>query len=331
MATAEPTTIELTADGLLLEVVTAGAAVRRLVLDGGNGPVDVVLGFADPALYGTGTDYLGATIGRVGNRIAGGRFTLDGDEVRVETNEAGNTLHGGPEGFDRREWAVLDRTPGRVTFGLHSPDGDQGFPGALDVTVTYAVAPGVVRIGYSATTDRPTPVSLTNHTYVNLDGEASGRVDDHTLQLSSDAFTVVGPGLVPTGEQRDVTGTPFDFRASRPITEALGADDEQVALGGGLDHNFAVRGAGLRHVATLRGTSGRTLVVESDQPGVQVYTGAHFDGTVVGTSGTAYGPNAGIALETQGFPDALNHAGFPSNVLRPGETYTRTTTWTFSA
>lgn len=327
MARTAPTSIELVADGLRLEVVTAGAAVRRLLLTDDEQPVDVVLGFADPAAYGTGLDYLGATIGRYGNRIAGARFTLDGVEHRLTPNENGNTLHGGVEGFDQRDWAVVEQDSEHVRLALHSPDGDQGFPGSLDVTVTYSVAPSLVRIDYAATTDRDTVVSLTNHTYFNLDGEASGPVDDHELTVSADAFTVAGTQLVPTGELRDVTGTPFDFRRPTRIGDALAADDEQLVLGGGIDHNLAVRGSGLRHVATVRGTSGRTLTVESDQPGVQVYTGAHFDGTVVGTSGAAYRARAGVALETQGFPDAPNHASFPSTVLRAGDTYASTTTW----
>ena len=327
MAVTVPTSIVLTADGIQLEVVTAGAAVRRLVMTDGEEHVDVVVGFGDAAAYGTGLDYLGATIGRYGNRIAGARFLLDGVEHDLVANENGNALHGGAEGFDQREWQVVEQDDRHVRLGLHSADGDQGFPGALDVTVTYSVEPGLVRIDYTATTDRDTVLSLTNHAYFNLDGEDSGPVDDHELTVSADAFTVAGPSLLPTGELRDVPGTPFDFRTPPRIGDAVVREDEQLVRAGGIDHNLVVRGSGLRHVATLRGTSGRTLVVESDQPGVQVYTGSHFDGTVVGISGTAYGPRAGIALETQGFPDAPNHAGFPSTVLRAGDTHVSTTTW----
>jgi len=327
MSPTTPTSIQLRADGLRLEVVTAGAAVRRLVLLDGEDETDVVLGFDDVALYGSGRDYLGATIGRYGNRLAGARFTLDGVQHRLSANENGNTLHGGAEGFDRRDWTVVEQDEGHVTFALRSPDGDQGFPGTLDVTVTYSVEPGVVRLDYLATTDADTVVSLTNHTYFNLDAESSGPVDAHRLTVSADAFTPVDAGLIPTGEIRDVSGTPFDLRRPTTIGEVLAREDEQLAHAQGLDHNFIVDGEGLRHVATLRGTSGRTLEVRSDQPGVQVYTGAHFDGTVVGTSSTAYGPRAGIALETQAFPDAPNHPGFPSAVLRAGDRYESTTVW----
>lgn len=325
-----PTSIELTAEGLLLEVMTAGAAIRRLVLLEGEEETDVVLGFDDASLYGTGRDYLGATIGRYGNRIAGARFTLDGVQHRLRPNENGNTLHGGAEGFDQRDWTVVEQGEDHVRLALRSRDGDQGFPGALDVTVAYSVTPGVVRIDYAATTDADTVVSLTNHTYFNLDGEGSGPVDAHLLTVSAHAYTPVDGELIPTGEIRDVTGTPFDLRRPTVIADALAGDDEQLTHGQGLDHNLAVDGAGLRHVATLQGTSGRTLEVRSDRPGVQVYTGAHFDRTVVGTSGTAYGPRAGIALETQDFPDAPNHANFPSARLRRGERYESTTTWRFS-
>ena len=324
--------VVLEADGLLLEVLPAGASVRRLVVAGRDGATtNVVLGHADPMTYAADGGYLGATIGRFGNRLARGRFPLDGAVHQVVTNEGRNTLHGGPVGFDKREWDVARAEPDEVELALHSPDGDQGFPGAVDVTVTYSVGPGLVRIRYRATTDRDTVVNLTNHAYFNLDGEGTGSVDEHRLSVEAEAFTPTDAELIPTGEIRDVTGTAFDWRAPRPVGPGLLADDEQLTVGQGLDHNFVVRGAGLRPVATLRGQSGLKLGVASDQPGVQVYTGAHFDGTVVGTSGTAYGPRTGIALETQGFPDAPNHPGFPSTVLRAGEILTSTTTWTFSS
>jgi aldose 1-epimerase len=327
-STVKPTSVELRADGILLEVLTAGAAVRRLeVTDDEGAPVGIVLGHSDPRTYVTDGGYLGATIGRFGNRIAGARFDLDGETHELTANEGTTTLHGGVDGFDHRAWTVVDRRADSVTFGLHSPDGDQGFPGALDVTVTYAALPGRVRIDYTAVSDCDTVVNLTNHSYFNLDGEGSGPVDDHWLTLSASAFTPTDALLIPTGEVRDVDGTPFDFRRSRRLGEALSHADEQLAHGQGIDHNFVVDGTGLRHVATLRGASGRTLVVESDQPGVQVYTGAHFDGTVTGTSGTAYGPRAGIALETQDFPDAPHHADFPTTVLRSGSEHRTTTVW----
>ncbi len=316
------TTVELRSEGIVLELVARGAAVRRLVLDG----TDIALGHGDPDCYRTNPDYLGSTIGRYANRIGGARFRLDGQEHEIAANEAGNALHGGMVGFDARDWTLESVRDASATFSLLSVDGDQGFPGELTATVTYTLAPGSVRIGYTATTDRPTVVNLTNHTYFNLDGEGRGPIDDHTLSVAAGAFTPGGPDLVPTGEVLDVTGTPFDLRTATRLGDVLAQDHEQLRRGGGLDHNFVVDGSGMRPVAQLR-SGDRTLVVESDQPGVQVYTGVHFDHTIVGPSGAAYGPRAGIALETQGFPDAPNQPGFPSTVLRPGQTYRSTTIW----
>jgi aldose 1-epimerase len=325
-------TVELAAEGLRLELLTSGAAVRRLVLTdggaaGGDTGLDVVLGHRDPATYAHDGGYLGATIGRFGNRIARGRFTLDGVTHRLTTNQFGNTLHGGARGFDAHEWAVADEGPRHATFALTSPDGDQGFPGRLEATVTFRVSAHEVRIDYTARTGAPTVVNLTNHAYFQLDGAGSGPVDDHVLEVAADDFLPVRDDLVPTGEVRAVEGTPFDLRDGRRLGEALAGRDEQLAFADGLDHNFVLTGTGMRRVARLTGASGRWLEVHTDQPGLQVYTGAHFDGTATGLHGGTYGPRAGVALETQGFPDAPNHPEFPSTVLRPGETYATSTVW----
>ncbi|MBR7742731.1 galactose mutarotase [Phycicoccus sp. BSK3Z-2] len=321
-----PRTIDLTTDGLRLELVTAGAAVRRLVLDDGDGPVDVVLGLADVGEYVADGGYLGATIGRFGNRIDAGRFTLDGTEHTLTTNQFGNTLHGGATGFDRHDWTVAEESPTHATFSLTSPDGDQGFPGTLEVTVTYRVAPGEVTIEYTARTDAPTVVNLTNHAYFHLDG-AAGPVDDHTLEVAATAFLPVREDLVPTGEVRPVEGTTFDLRTPTRLGDALSGDDEQLGFAGGIDHGYCLDGDGPRRAARLTGTSGRWLEVDTDLPGIQVYTGAHFDGSQVGLDGQPLRERAGVALETQGWPDAPNHDDFPSTVLRPGETYRTTTVW----
>ena len=322
-----PRLIELRVGTLRLELVSTGAAVRRLVVLEDAGPVDVVLGHADPAAYGTADGYLGATIGRFGNRIVAGRFSLDGTEHALSTNQYGNTLHGGVDGFDTREWSVVDEGADRVALALSSPDGDQGFPGRLDVTVTFTLAPGTVRIYYAARTDAPTVVNLTNHAYFQLDGAGSGPIDDHRLMVRAGSFLPVREDLVPTGDVRAVDGTPFDLRRARRLGDVLATDDDQLRRAGGLDHNFVLEGSGMRTVARLSGASGRWLEVDTDRPGLQVYTGAHFDGTTVGLDGRPHGPRAGVALETQGFPDAPNHPEFPSTVLRPGETYRSTTTW----
>ncbi len=331
---ATPESHVLRAEGIELEVLTTGAAVRRLRLVHVNHPlewVDVVLGHEDPATYRFEGGYLGAVVGRVANRLAGGRFTLHGQVVEVPTNEGPNTLHGGYEGFDRATWAVESADEDHLRLALTSPDGDCGFPGQVEVTVTYAVSPGEVRIDYTATSRRPTPFNVTNHSYLNLDGEGGGPVDDHELQVAASSFTPTDPDLVPTGEIRPVAGSPFDLRAGRRIGDVLAADDEQLRHGGGLDHNLVLDGDGLRVAARLQGASGRSLEVLTDQPGLQVYTGAHFDDSVTGPSGRTYGPRAGIALETQGFPDAPNHPGFPDITLRPGTPFSSRTIWRFGA
>ncbi|KRE60205.1 aldose epimerase family protein [Nostocoides sp. Soil756] len=322
---ATPRILDLTADGLRLELLTAGAAARRLVVDDEDGPADVVLGLADPASYVVDGGYVGAVVGRYGNRIDAGRLVVDGAEHRLTTNQFGNTLHGGADGFDRRDWELLDQGPSHATLGLTSPDGDQGFPGTLTVTVTYRVAPGSVTIEYGAETDAPTVLNLTHHAYFRLDAGAT--VDEHTLEVPASSFLALRPDLVPTGEVRAVAGTPFDLRTPTVLRDALARDDEQLRIAGGIDHHYVVDGAGMRMAARLVAPSGRWLEVHSDQPGVQVYTGAHFDGTQTGLDGRPLTERAGIALETQGYPDAPHHPDWPSTVLRPGERYATTTQW----
>ena len=255
--------------------------------------------------------YLGAVVGRVANRLARGRFTVDGATDQVATNERAHTLHGGFEGFDRMPWTVeeADTTHARLT--LTSPDGDGGFPGRVDVTVTYSVSPGEVRIEYSATSDRPTPFNVTNHAYLNLDGEGSGPVDDHVLEVPASAFTPTDAELIPTGEVRAVDGTPFDLRRAPPARRRPRRRRRAAAARPGPGPQPRPRRHGAAPRGAVRGAGGRVLEVLTDQPGVQVYTGAHFDDSVVGPSGRTYGPRAGIALETQGFPDAPNHRGVP--------------------
>lgn len=329
---AAPQSITLRADGIELEVLSAGASVRRLRL--GHDPataVDVVLGHADPQTYRFAGGYLGATIGRLANRLAGGSLTIDGETFNVPTNEGTTALPGGFNGFDRMPWHVTQRTDTRVRLTLTSPDGDNGFPGTVEVSVTYTVSPGQVRIDYTATTDRVTPFTITNHAYFNLDGEGSGTVDDHELEVTAFAMVPINAANLPTGEIRPVEGTAFDLRVPRRVGEVLAADDEQLRRGKGLDHTFVLDGpaddTGLRRAARLRGAGGRVFEVLTDQPGVQVYTGAHFDHSIVGLSGATYGPRAGIALETQGFPDAVHHSHFPDTVLRPGIPFHSTTIW----
>jgi aldose 1-epimerase len=313
-------------DGLGLEILDYGATVHRLLAPTSAGPRNIVLGHASVEEYAASTAYFGATVGRYANRIADGRFTLDGTEYALQRNENGNTLHGGPEGFDSRVWTVASRSENALTLTLHSPDGDQGFPGAVDASVTYTVSEGEVRIDLEARTDRPTVVSLTNHSYFNLAGEGAGAVDDHLLQIHADHYTPTNSALIPTGELSSVDGTPLDFREATRIGDAVRRDHPQLRAARGIDHNFAVRGSGLRDVARVR-AAGLSLEVASDAPGVQVYTGNFLDGTAAGTSGSLYRQGDGLALEPQAFPDTPNQPSFGSVALRPGEIYRRIIVW----
>jgi aldose 1-epimerase len=284
--------------------------------------------------------YLGATCGRVANRIAKGVFTLDGREYHIPLHNGPNALHGGPRGFDRYNWASRAIEDG-VEFTMTSPDGDQGFPGTLDVTLRYTLEADALRMETRATTDAPTVINMTNHSYFNLAGEGTPSVLDHEVVLEADAFTPVDETAIPTGEIRSVEGTTFDFREPHAVgeridwTEAEGAAEEDVAqrkIVGGYDHNFVVRGkaGALRPVASVyEPAGGRTLAVESTEPGVQFYSGNFLNGSATGPSGQPYVRRSGLCLETQGFPDAVNHANFPSMVLRPGEVYASTTLWRF--
>ena len=320
-----------TAPGPVVEVLTLGATVHRLEVTGGDGARrNVVLGHADVAERLASGDYLGGTIGRYANRIAAGRFPLEGREVQVATHDRGNSLHGGPEGFDVHLWDVLEHGPDEVVLAMTSPDGDQGFPGTVTATVRYRVAGDTVAVTMEATTDATTVVNLTNHAYLNLDGEGAGTIDDHLLLVEADEYTPVDATGIPVGGHEPVSGTPFDLREPTAIGPAVRTEHPQVADAKGIDHNYVVRGTGLRHAATL--VSPRTatsLELWSDQPGLQVYTGNFLDGTRRSTTGGRYRQGDGIALEPQLFPDSPNHPAWPSAELRPGETYRSTIEWRF--
>jgi aldose 1-epimerase len=326
--------------GMNVRVLTYGGIVQSVELPGEDGrPVGLALGLATLDAYvADNRPYFGALVGRYANRIAGGRFRVDGRACQVPVNDPPNSLHGGPEGFDKRVWSAADASgPGEaaVELAYTSPDGEMGFPGTLAVWVRYSVGPGnELRIRYRASSDAPTVVNLTNHTYFNLAGEAAGPVGDHLLQLHADHYTPTDATSIPTGELAPVAGTPFDFTSPHPIGERIDADDQQLAFGGGYDHNFVLRGPpgpdGLAPVARVEDpASGRVLEVATSEPGVQLYTGNHLDGTLVGAGGVAYGPRAGFALETQHFPDSPNRPGFPSTVLRPGEVWRSATVYRF--
>jgi aldose 1-epimerase len=321
-----------TAPGPVATVTTLGAAVETLEVTGGDGVRrNVVLGHADVADRLTSGSYLGGTIGRYANRIAGGRFVLDGRQVEVAAHDRGNSLHGGPDGFDRRVWEVVRHGAYELVLALVSPDGDQGFPGTVSAQVRYLVEAESVHVEMTATTDAPTVVNLTNHAYFNLDGEGSGTVDGHLLAVHADEYTPVDDTGIPLGDHAPVAGTPFDLRVGRSVGAVVREPHPQVAAAGGLDHDFVVRGDGLRTCAVLESpATGTRMRLLSDRPGLQVYTGNSLDGTVRGTSGRLYRQGDGVALEPQVFPDSPNRPEWPSAVLRPGEEYAARLAWVFS-
>lgn len=319
-------------DGTLRAVlIDLGARLVELhVPDRTGETADVVLAHESPAAAVPATGYFGATCGRFSNRIRRGRFTLDGERHEVTVNEGLNHLHGGVVGFDAQVWSVdVDDASTAVRFGLRSPDGDQGYPGALDITSTYRLADGVLSIRMEAETDAPTVVNMVNHAYWNLGGHTSGDVLGHEMLIESDFFTTVDDELVPDGEVRNVGGTPYDFRTPTPLGARIrevdhgGAGRDAPAGFAGYDHNWVVRGqiGQLRPCVTVvEPRSGRRLDLRTTQAGVQLYTGGYLDG-VAGKYAAVYEPFAGFTLETQHFPDSPNIGHFPSSVLRPGERY----------
>jgi aldose 1-epimerase len=329
-----------------VEITNYGGIVRSILVPDRAGRVEnVALGFsrlADyvenstrPAPGGSGTTYFGAAIGRYANRIANGKFTLDGHTYHLPKNNAPNTLHGGPDAFNTRVWdATTEKGKDFVALKLAytDPDGYNGFPGTVETEVTYQLTDdNELRIDYRATTDEPTVINLTNHTYFNLAGEGSGDVYDQLLKINADAYTPTDETLIPTGEISPVAGTPFDFRTMKPIGRDIRNDDEQLVLAHGYDHNFVLDGSGTRLVSVAEDPgSGRVLLTYTDQPGVQFYTGNFLVGDLVGTGGDTYRQSDGFTLETQHFPDSPNQPDFPSTVLKPGEEFTSTTIYGFT-
>ncbi|MEV5345305.1 galactose mutarotase [Streptomyces achromogenes] len=326
--------------GTRMKVLSYGGVVQTLQLPDRHGRyANVVAGFDNLADYAAKSPYFGALIGRYGNRIDAGRFTLDGKQYQLDVNDGDNSLHGGAKGFDKRVWHVEPFTEG-TDVGLRlrytSADGEMGYPGTLRARVTYTLTRhGDWRIDYEATTDKATVVNLTSHVYWNLAGEGSGGIEDHELSIAAARYTPTDAGLIPTGELARVAGTPFDFRHAKPIGRDLRAGHEQLVLAKGYDHNWVLdKGITARpeHIATLRDPrSGRTLKIATDQPGLQFYSGNFLDGTLTGTSGRTYRQGDALCLETQHFPDSPNQPAFPSTVLRPGRTYRTTTIHRFGA
>ncbi|RZK62666.1 MAG: galactose mutarotase [Hymenobacter sp.] len=324
------------AHGMQATISTYGGTLTSLLVPDRHGQLgDVVLGFESLAGYLSpafrkAQPYFGALIGRYGNRIAGGEFTLDGHSYQVSVNDGPNSLHGGQMGFDQKVWLAQPGTSvaGEIlTLSYLSPDGEEGYPGNLRVTVVYTLtADNALRLDYRARTDQPTVLNLTNHSYFNLSLGAVPDVLTHEVMLAADQYTAVHPGGIPTGDLPPVAGTPFDFRQPH----AIGARIAQVP--GGYDHNWVLRtAAGKAHpaVSVHDPASGRTLEVVTSQPGVQFYTGNFLDGSLTGKNGVVYGPHAGFCLETQHFPDSPNHPDFPSIVLRPGQEFRAHTEYRF--
>jgi aldose 1-epimerase len=326
------------AGGMTLRVTNFGCRIVSLTAPDRDGHfADIMLGYDTLAEYLRDKRHYGAVVGRYGNRIAGGKFSIDGQSYQLTQNRPPNHLHGGDGGFEYRLWdaeALLRGEAVGVKLDYLSPDGEEGYPGNLTATVYYWLTNGnELRIEYHASTDKPTPVNLTNHSYFNLGGEGSGTILDHELMLRADRFVVVDEALIPTGELRPVAGTPFDFTVPTPIGARVDADNEQIRLGGGYDHClvFARWDGKLRRVGSLYDPdSGRLMEILTTEPGVQFYCGNFLNDRDVGKGGKVYGRRGGLCLETQHLPDSPNHPHFPSTILRPGEPYRHVAVFRFS-
>ena len=318
---------------LTVKITTFGAHVTSIEApDKAGNKADVVLGYdtLDGYLADKST-YMGSVVGRYGNRIGKGQFTVGGQKVQLPLNNNGNTLHGGTTGFDRANWTAK-QVAGGVELTLVSADGDQGFPGTLTAHVTYTLAGDRLSIAYSATTDKPTVVNLTNHTYFNLSG-GSGTILDDMVQLRADKYTPIDAGLIPSGPLAPVAGTPFDFRKATAIGARIDTPNEQLKLAGGYDHNWVLNAPhSLAQPAAIvtDPKSGRVLKVYTTEPGVQFYSGNFLDGTLTGVGGNKYVQHAGLCLETQHYPDSPNRPDFPTTTLLPGATMHSTTIFEFT-
>lgn len=332
-----PTSLEVLKNSSGMEVAITnygGRVVSIMVPDRDGKMTDVVLGHDSIADYINIDGNFGALIGRYGNRIADGRFTLDSVEYRLPRNNYGHCLHGGDKGFHNSVWTVAEKNDTTLVLTLTTPDGYAGFPGEVATTVTYTLrADNALAIHYQAITDAPTILNLTNHSYFNLGGDPSRDILEESLWIDADSFTPIDSTFMTSGEIRSVEGTPFDFRSPKPIGRDINAGDQQLLNGHGYDHNFVINNPGdlTRPIARVCDpVSGIMLEVMTDEPGVQLYVGNFLDGSVVGKKGKRYGHRAALCLETQHYPDSPNKPDWPSVVLRPGETYTSNCIYRFS-
>lgn len=323
-------------NGLVVKITDFGGIITAIHAPDRHGAMaDITLGFDTVAPYATESPYFGALIGRYGNRLRDGRFTLDGKVVQLPANDGAHHLHGGQLGFHRVLWRAIPFQEGDsvgLTLIYRSPDGEQGYPGTLDVTVVYELTAGnELVVAFDAVTDKATPVNLTQHAYFNLAG--SGDILGHLLHIDAGAFTPIDSTLIPTGELAPVAGTAFDFRTPRAIGERIGNDDEQLRHGSGYDHNF-VLDKPAKKAMTLAArvhepVSGRVLELFTEEPGVQFYSGNFLDGSLTG-KGRTYSHRSGLCLEPQHFPDSPNQRAFPNTILRPGEEYATVSRYKFS-
>ncbi|SET11349.1 aldose epimerase family protein [Thalassotalea agarivorans] len=321
--------------GSKVTILSLGGIIQSLYLPNREGQHDdVVLGFDNVAQYENESPYFGCIVGRFANRIANGEFELEGKKYQLAKNNGPNNLHGGPQGFESRLWQVEVINDGHITMSLVSPDGDQGFPGTMVVTVDYKFSEdNQLMVRYHATCDQQSIVNLTQHSYFNLAGHNQSDVLAHQLQLKASHITEVNEHLIPTGKLRPVKDTPFDFMSFKPLARDIDADDDQIRLGGGYDHNWVFDTTGQPFSAPLAQLfdehSGRAMSVYTDQPGVQVYT-ANFLDDLKGKKNAQYKPRQAVCLETQHFPDAINQPEFPSVVISPNKPFTTTTIFAFS-
>jgi aldose 1-epimerase len=325
-------------NGVIVEITNYGGIVVSIHVPDRSGILDdIALGFNNLDDYRTSSPYFGALVGRYGNRIAGGRFSLNGTEYILAQNDDRNSLHGGVTGLDKVLWSAVERDTddGSSLVLTHlSPDGDEGFPGNLSISTVYTLTESnELRIDYDVSTDADTVQNLTHHSYFNLAGEGNGTILDHTIMINADRITPVDDTLIPTGELMDVSDTPFDLRHSRAIGDGVDSDHPQMILGGGYDHNFVLNedvGEFTFAAEVIDPTSGRVLRCYTTEPGVQFYVGNFLDGTLTGKRGSTYPKRSGFCLEPQHFPDSPNQPNFPTTVLRAGERYQSTIIYQFS-